>query len=125
MTRVFSQKHSSTYVGNMSIYSVGTKNVYQIVQTSRTECLAGVSWEGFTREILARHNCLHPILTFRIPIMCKTHTSLHGKLSCEIPARTLLTSIAGVFTHTLSNTQPLQSNPTINTEYKKIEYNYN
>ena len=109
----------------MGIYSVGIESMYQIAQFGKTKCFVGVSQESLTRELLAKHSCLHPILTFRIPIMCKTHTSLHGKLSCEIPARTLLTSIAGVFTHTLSNTQPLQSNPTINTEYKKIEYNYN
>ena len=94
LARVFSQKHSSTYVGNMGIYSVGIESVYQIVQTSRTECLAGFSQKGLTHEILARHNCLYLVLTLRIPIMCKTHASLRGKLSCETPARTLLASIA-------------------------------
>ena len=78
----------------MGIYSVGTKSVYLIVQTGRTECLAGVSWEGRTREILARHSCLHPVLTLCIPIMCKAHASLHKKLSRKIPARNLLASIA-------------------------------
>ena len=29
--RVFSQKHYSTFVGNIGIYSVGTESVYQIV----------------------------------------------------------------------------------------------
>ena len=29
MARVFSQKHSSTYVGNEGINSVGTESVYQ------------------------------------------------------------------------------------------------
>ena len=70
----------STFVGNMDIYSEGTKSVYQTVQTGRTECLAGVSQEGLTCEILARHSCLHLVLTLRIPVMCKTHASLHGKL---------------------------------------------
>ena len=59
MARVFSHKHSSTFVGNVVIYSVGTESVYQIAQSGKTECLAGVSWEGLTREILARHSCLH------------------------------------------------------------------
>ena len=81
-------------MGNVGIYSVGTESVYQIVQTGRTECLIGVSWEGLTREILARHNCLHPVLTLHIPIMCKAHASLRGKLSREILARILLASIA-------------------------------
>ena len=40
-------------MGNVSIYSVGTENVYQIVQSGKTECLAGVSREGLTHEILA------------------------------------------------------------------------
>ena len=57
--KVFSQKPSLTFVGNVGIYSVGIESVYQIAQSSKTECLASVSWEGFTREILARHSCLH------------------------------------------------------------------
>ena len=81
-------------MGNVGIYSVGTETMYQIVQTGRIECLMGVSREGLTREILARHSCLHPLLTLRIPIMCKAHASLRRNLSCEIPTRTLLASIA-------------------------------
>ena len=81
-------------MGNVGIYSVGTETMYQIVQTGRTECLVGVSREGLTHEILARHSCLHPLLTLHIPVMCKAHASLRRKLSCEIPARTLLASIA-------------------------------
>ena len=46
-------------MGNVGIYSVGAKGVNQIVQSSRIECLMGVSWEGLTREILARHSYLH------------------------------------------------------------------
>ena len=46
-------------MGNVGIYSVGAKGVNQIVQSDRTECLAGVSREGLTREILARHSYLH------------------------------------------------------------------
>ena len=94
MAGVFSQKHSSTFVDNVGIYSVGTESVYQIIQTGRTECLVGVSREGFTLEILARHSCLHHVLTLCIPVMCKTHALLRGKLSREILARTLLASIA-------------------------------
>ena len=81
-------------MGNMGIYSEGTESVYLIVQTGRTECLASVSREGLTREILATHSCLYLILTSRIPVMCKAHASLRRKLSREIPARNLLTSIA-------------------------------
>ena len=78
----------------MGIYSMDTESVYQIVQTGRTECLMGVLREGLTREILVRHNCLHPVLTLCIPVRCKTHASRRGKLSHEIPTRTLLASIA-------------------------------
>ena len=59
LARVFSQKHFLSFVGNMGIYSVGTESVYQIVQFGRTECFAGVSREGLTHEILAKHSCLH------------------------------------------------------------------
>ena len=46
-------------MGNVGIYSVGIENVYQIVQTGKTECIAGVSQEGLTCEMLARHSYLH------------------------------------------------------------------
>ena len=59
MARVFSQKNSSTIVGNVGICSVGPKSVYQIVQTGRIEYFAGVSQEGLTREMLAKYSCLH------------------------------------------------------------------
>ena len=80
--------------GNVGIYSMGTESVYQIVQTSRTKCPAGVLREGLTSEILARHSYLHHVLTLHIPVVCKEHASLREKLSREIPARTLLASIA-------------------------------
>ena len=56
-------------MGNVGIYSIGTESVYQIVQIDKTECLAGVTREGLTREILARHSCLHLVLTLRILVM--------------------------------------------------------
>ena len=77
----------------MGIYSVGIETVYLIIQTSRIECLAGVSQEGLTHEILTRHSCLHPVLTLCIPVMCKAHASLRGKLSRETPMRSLLASL--------------------------------
>ena len=76
MARVFSQKHSSTYVGNGGIYSVDKESVYQIWQFSKTECFASISWKCLTCETLAKTNYLHPVLTFCIPVMCKAHTSL-------------------------------------------------
>ena len=61
MARVFSLKHSSNFVGNVGnvgIYSVGTKSVNQIVQVGKIEYFASVSREGLTHELLAKHNCL-------------------------------------------------------------------
>ena len=77
----------------MDIYSVGTESVYQIVQTGRTECFAGVSRKGLTGEILAKHKS-PSVLTLHIPVMCKAHASLYEMLSPELPARILLASIA-------------------------------
>ena len=101
MTKVFSQKHSLTFVGNVGIYSVGTENVYQIRQSSKTECFTSVSWEDLTHELLAKHNCLHPVLTLRIPVMCRAHASFRRMLSRELSAKTLQSLICLSF-HTLS-----------------------
>ena len=79
-----------------------------------------VSLECLTRELLAKYSCLHPVLTLHIPVMCKTHASFRGMLSRKLLAKTLLSSIAWIFTHSLSITQPLQLNPTINTVYKQL-----
>ena len=49
VARVFSQNYSSTFVGNVGIYSVGRENLYQIGQSEKTECFASVLQEGFTR----------------------------------------------------------------------------
>ena len=74
----------------MGIYSEGTENVYQTVQTGKTKCLVGVSREGLTRETQLSPS----IQTLRIPVMCKAHASLRGKLSHKLPARNLLATIA-------------------------------
>ena len=89
MARVFSQKYSSTFVGNVGIYSVGTKIVHHIGQSGKIECFASVSQEGLTRELLTKHGCLHPVLTLIIPIMCRAHASFRRMLSCELLMKTL------------------------------------
>ena len=81
-------------MGNVGIYSMGIESVYQIVQTGRTGCLVGVSREGLTCKILARHSCLNPILTLCILVMCKAHASLRGRLSRKTPARNPLALLA-------------------------------
>ena len=90
MARVFSlKKNSSKYVGNDGIYNVSEDIVEQICQNSKTECFTGISWESLTHEIPRK-----PIvMTLRIPIMCFAHSSLCGKVSREILAKSTLSSI--------------------------------
>ena len=101
MARVFSQKHCSTFVGNVGIYSVVTESVYQIGQFGKIECFASLSREGLTCELLTKHNCFHPVLTFHIPVMCKAYALFREMLSRELPAKTLQSSIC-LSLHTLS-----------------------
>ena len=85
MARVFSQKLSLTFVGNVGINSVGTESVNQTEQVGRTECLVGKPYPQDTRETQ-----LSPFgLTLRIPVMCKAHASFRGMLSRELPAKSL------------------------------------
>ena len=60
------------------------------------------------------------ILTLRILVICRAHASFRGMLSRKISVKTLLSSFAWVFTHSLSITQNLQLNPTINIGYKRL-----
>ena len=69
---------------------MGKDRVYQKLQSGKTEYFAGVSREGLTYEILAKTSCLHLVLTLRIPVMCRAHASLCGKLTRELPAKTAL-----------------------------------
>ena len=79
-------------------------------------CLAGRPCLWATRETQLSSF----VLTFRIPVMCRAHASFRRLLSRELPTKTLLSSIAWAFTHSLSITQPLQLNPIINTWYKRL-----
>ena len=125
VARVFSQKHSLTYVGNGGIYSVDTESVYQIWQT---EYFVGISWEGLTHETLTKTSCLHRVLTLRISVMCRAHASLHGKLTREIPMNTTLIfnclkstySFSLSLSLSLSLSKPLQINPTWNIGYIRL-----
>ena len=125
MDRVFSQKHSSTSVGNVGINSVGTESIYQKWQFDKTECFAGVSWEGLTRKILVKINCLYPVLTLCIPIMCKAHASLCGMLTCELLAKTLQSSMPWVFTPLSLSHTTLTNKSHMKYRVQNIEHNYN
>ena len=52
MARVFSQKHSSTSVGNGGIYNVGTESVYQKWQSAKQN----VSWVSLGEALPIRHS---------------------------------------------------------------------
>ena len=115
MARVFSLKHSSTSVDNVCINNIGTE------VCMRNDSLAKQNVSRVScGKALPTNYCetqLSPsFLTLRIPVICRAHASFRGMLSREIPVKTLLSSIAWVFTHTLSITQPLQ----LNTIYKKL-----
>ena len=88
------------------------------------KCLTGRPYPRATRETQLSPS----ILNFHILVMCRAHASFRGKLSRELPAKTLQSSIY-LSLHTLSlslsHTQPLQLNPTINTGYKRLNKNYN
>ena len=79
-------------------------------------CLVGRPYPLATRKTQLSPS----VLTLRIPVMCRAHASFHGMLSHELPVKTLMSSIAWVFTHSLSITQPLQLNPIINKGYKRL-----
>ena len=118
-------KHSSKSVGNVGIYSVGTKSVYQIGQSSKTKCFTNVSREGLTRKLLLKHSCLDPVLTLRIPVMCRAHASFCGMLNRELPTKTLQSSIC-LSLHILSfshTTLTIKSH--IKYKVQKIKHNYN
>ena len=126
MARVFSQKHSSTSMGNDGIYSAGEDIVEQIGQNSKTDCFTDILQKGLTCEILAKTNCLHPALTLRIPIMCRAHISLCGMLTRELPAKTLQSSICLESSHSLSLTHTTLTNKSHHKyRIQKIEHNYN
>ena len=75
MPRVFSHKHTLTFVGNVGINSVGIESVYQKRQSSKTKCFASISREGLTCELLAQQApyCIcYPWLLPMLPSSTKT-----------------------------------------------------
>ena len=61
------------------------------------------------------------VLTLHILVICRAHASLRGMLSCKLPAKTssIFNSLS-LHTLSLSITQTLQLNPTINTGYRRL-----
>ena len=92
--RVFSlKKHLLQYMGNVGIHSVGKDMVEQISKNSKIECFASISWEGLTREIVAKPNCHQIFMTLHIPVMYSSHGLLRGKFTSEILAKTTPSSM--------------------------------
>ena len=107
-------------MGNYGIYSVGEDIVEQISQNSKTECFVGISQEGLTHEILTKTSLSSSVMTLRILVMCSTRGSLHKKSSRKLPVKTLLIFNVVLSLYTLSHTQPIQRNPTLNTRYIRL-----
>ena len=112
MARIFSlKKHSSQYVGNVDIYSVGRDLVYQIWQIGKTECFAGISQEGLTHKTVMKTNCtICHDSSHSSHVLSTYFTSQKG---FSRATRKNIFDLQGVLSlHTLSHTQPLQWNPT-------------
>ena len=80
-------------------------------------CLAGRPYPWTTRE-----TPLSPyVLTLRIPVMCRVHASFRRMLRHKLPPEnSYVVNCLSFHTLSLSITQPLQLNPTINTGYKRL-----
>ena len=127
MARVFSLKHSSTFMGNVGMYSVGTESVYQIAQFDKTECFTGVSREGlpasYSRDT-AISICPDSSHSSHVQGICIISQGICIISQDAQPRATRKNS--SVFNclslHTLSFfiTQLLQLNLTINTGYKRL-----
>ena len=85
----------------------------------KTECFAGISRKGLIRETLAKTNCPHLSWLFVFQ-SCAGHM-LHfaGRLLASYPQKLLALHFA-LSLHTLSHTQPLQWNLTLNIGYIRL-----
>ena len=68
-----------------------------------------------------RNTCENQLSWLFAFLSCVEHMALlRGKSSCELPAKTLLIFNFVLSFHILSHTQPIQWNPTWNTEYIRL-----
>ena len=65
---------------------------------------ASVSQVRPSHETLAKTSYHHPILTLRIPVMCRAHASLHRKPTHELPTKTVSVFNCLKSSHSLSIT---------------------
>ena len=119
-----SEKHSSQYVGNEGIYSVGRDLVYQIWQISKIECFVGISQEGLTREILTKTNYHHLLWLFAFQSYAEHMLHFVGRLFASYPWKLLWSSIYLDSSHSLSHTTHTMKSH-IKYRIQNIEQNYN
>uniref|UniRef100_A0A7N2N0L1 non-specific serine/threonine protein kinase n=1 Tax=Quercus lobata TaxID=97700 RepID=A0A7N2N0L1_QUELO len=77
--RVFSQKLSITFAGNVGINSVGIESVYQTGQAGRTECLAEISSKAF----LEGTSCKLQTYWYSVHINCGGKATTIGNIKYE------------------------------------------
>ena len=117
-------KHSSQYVGNDGIYSLGKDVVEQIWQNSKTKCFVGISREGLTRETLAKTSCHHLSWLFAFQSCAEHMLHFAGRLLSSYPWKHLWFSMSLESSHFLSHiTLTMKSH--IKYKGQKIEQNYN
>ena len=102
--RVFSQKHSSTFVVNVGIYNVDNESVYQIGQSGKIKCFVSVSWEGLTRELLMKHNYLYLSWLFAFQSCARHMHHFAGCLFASYQRKLFSLQFDCVFTFSLSHT---------------------
>ena len=78
-----------------------------------------VSRKGLARKILARHSCLHLAWLFAFQ-SCARHMLPFARCLVTSYPRNLFSLQLLESWHSLSTTQPLQWNPTINIGYKRL-----
>ena len=120
MVRVFSQKHSSTSIGNVGINSVGTESVYQKWQSVKTKCFASVSRESLTRKLLVKHSCLHLSWLFAFQSCARHIFHFPGCLVASYPRKLFCLQLLES-SHTLFlSHNPYNKIPQLNTRYKRL-----
>ena len=120
VAKVFSQKHSSTSVGNGGIYSVGTDSVYQKWQSGKKECFAGRPYPWNTRENQLSPSCPNSSHSSHVQGTCFTSRETYSRSTCE---NNFSLQLHWVFTHSLSHTT-LTNKSHIKYRVHKIEQNY-
>ena len=117
-------KHSSTYVGNVDIYSVSRDLVYQIWQIGKIKCFMDISRKGLTRKTLTKTSCHHLSWLFAFQSCAEHMLHFTGRLLVSYPRKLLWSLICLKSSHSLSHTT-LTMKSHIKYRVQKIEQNHN